>query len=126
MLSNPLLPRPSPEPGSERDLLADLWRGDRASFDAFYEAHFQRIYNYFWRRLGTVAQAEEATEAALTAIAQGIARGQAQRPLERWILGKVRAELLLRDRSAHGAPLSSGFDVHPPREESTPTRLREG
>ena len=118
MLSNPLLPPLSIQPGSEHDLLAGLRRGDRASFDAFYEAHFLRIYNFFWRRLGTVAQAEEATEAALTAIAQGIARGQAQRPLERWILGKVRAELLLRDRSAHEAALSSGSDVHPPREGS--------
>ncbi|HTF36172.1 MAG TPA: hypothetical protein VK714_21020 [Myxococcota bacterium] len=84
-------PRSFFESGSDRELLAKLRRADRDVFDALYEAYFFRIYRYFRRRLETIADAERATESALTAIFDAVADGRSRAPLHHWIFARVRA-----------------------------------
>jgi DNA-directed RNA polymerase specialized sigma24 family protein len=76
--------------GSTLEILEKLRRGDREAFEIFFEESFLRVYRHFRRRLRSAADAERATETALTAVFSALCEGRSQLPLPRWILGQVR------------------------------------
>jgi len=99
--------------------LGELWRENPSAFDAFYDTYFPRVYRYFQRRGGGVAETEEATESALRAIFEGVCRGGDQQPLEHWIFRQVREVARLSDRSSQGADLLRVRKIPVPHRKSS-------
>ncbi len=114
-----LLRSTSPESGGDAKPLGELWRENPSAFDAFYDTYFPRVYRYFQRRGGGVAETEEATESALRAIFEGVCRGGDQQPLEHWIFRQVREVARLSDRSSQGADLLRVRKIPVPHRKSS-------
>jgi|GEM_PF-4636378 len=122
---NKVLPRsPSSESRGDAKLLNELRRGNPSAFDAFYSAYFPRVYRYFQRRVAGVAEIEEATEAALGAIFEGVCRGRSRLPLERWIFSQVQEVARLSPIVTRGRAPARREDLHPvqgEKDRSAPT-----
>jgi hypothetical protein len=112
-----LHPSPSRQSGSDAAVPKDLRPPKPADLGALYDAYFPRVYRYFWRRRASVAEIEEATEAALCAVFEGVCSGEAQLPLERWIFSQVRKVARLSDKSLHRLDLRKNEPNYRPQRE---------
>ena len=92
-------------------------RGDRGSFDRFYERYFPPVVAFTSRGCGETAQAEKLTEETFTRALETIDRYTGEVSLSAWLYAIVRSTALTM-RSAHGAQgpdrFGTGSESNPP------------
>lgn len=102
----------------DQGIVEAIRRGDVGAFDALYNRHFRRIYNFAIRKLGDATEAEDVTQEVFAAVFGCLDRFEGRSDLVVWIYGISRNILNNRLRRRGGIRLISLEEVPP---ESTPT-----
>lgn len=78
----------------ERELLRRLRRGEQAALDAFFAAHFDRLYRFiYYRAAGDRQAAEDITQESLIAALNGLERFDGRSALYTWLCGIARHKI---------------------------------
>jgi RNA polymerase sigma factor (sigma-70 family) len=101
---------------SQEQLLAAATRGDHAAFELLVEPHRRELYVHSYRMLGSVQDAEAATQESMLAAWRGLAGFEGRSSLRTWLF-RVATNVCLRLSSRRPRRILS-FDHGPARSDT--------
>jgi RNA polymerase sigma-70 factor, ECF subfamily len=104
---------PSTPQADDAALVRRLIRGDERAFDAFFDAHFPRLFRFARRRLGDADEAEDVVQATLARALRRIHTWRGEAALFTWLCTICRHEMADRARRAAGLPRLVAIDDTP-------------
>jgi RNA polymerase sigma-70 factor, ECF subfamily len=99
-------------------LVAEARKGDRAAFQSIYEYYVRRIYNFLFRMVGSVEEAEDLAQQTFLVVLQQLGNLRDASQLESWIYRIARNEVYQRFRKKKpGSVEDEGIELHGIPEE---------
>ena len=89
------------EPGSDRELIGRVARGDRAAVRLLFMRHHARVYRFVMRQTGSETMADDVANEVFLEVWRQAARFEGRAQVSTWLLGIARFKALsmLRKRS---------------------------
>jgi RNA polymerase sigma-70 factor, ECF subfamily len=99
-------------------LVAEAKKGDRAAFQSIYELYVRRIYNFLFRMVGSIEEAEDLVQQTFLVVLQQLGTLRDASQLESWIYKIARNEVYQKYRKKKpGSIEEEGIDLHGIPEE---------
>lgn len=94
-------------------LVAEAKKGDRAAFQSIYEHYVRRIYNFLFRMVGSVDEAEDLAQQTFLVVLQQLGSLRDASQLESWIYRIARNEVYQGFRKKRpGSIEDEGIELH--------------
>lgn len=94
-------------------LVGEAKKGDRAAFQSIYEHYVRRIYNFLFRMVGSVDEAEDLAQQTFLVVLQQLENLRDVSQLESWIYRIARNEVYQRFRKKKpGSIEDEGIELH--------------
>ena len=84
----------TPEPATDRDLVARVGRGDRAAIRLLFMRHHARVYRFVVRQTGSDAMADDVANEVFLEVWKQAARFEGRSEVTTWLLGIARFKAL--------------------------------
>jgi RNA polymerase sigma-70 factor (ECF subfamily) len=112
---------------NDKALVEKIVSGDREAFDAFYEKHFQKVYNYIFVQVRSHPDTEDLTQDVFMAAVQSFETYLGKSSLSSWLFGitknMVRNWIRSKQKaSSHFQPLEEGLPKHDTVDSYTPLK----
>jgi len=99
-------------------LVEEAKKGDRAAFQSIYELFIRRIYNFLFRMLGSVEEAEDLAQQTFLVVLQQLGTLRDTSQLESWVYKIARNEVYQKFRKKRPDSIEDeGIDLHGIAEE---------
>ncbi len=111
----------------DKALVSKIVSGEREAFNAFYEKHFQRVYNYIFVQVRNHPDTEDLTQEVFMAAVQSFETYLGKSSLSCWLFGitknMVRNWIRSKQKAAaHFEPLEEGVPKYETVDSYTPLK----